>query len=361
MGTNMRVLHVQLFSVLSGVQKVSLDEFDYSTSQDNFLIVKNPGEFSERSAALGVKVYYINELRREIHLLFDLISFIKICRIIVRVQPNILHVHSAKTGFLGRFAGLLFRNVKVIYTVHGFPMNSSSGKLQRIFYAGLERIGRVCTDALVVLNSVDFDLALSLGYQREKISLISNGVSLEQQVDIRQEAKVLFLGRYDEQKNPLMLLRCWGKINYPLARLNFYGGGELKDRIQDYVQNNGLSNVIVHNWAQTPANIMKGHSIFVLPSLYEGQSLALLEAMSLGLLVLVKANEGNLSVVEHGFNGLVFNDDAELVYWLNWALNSDNDEEKDRIRRQARSYVEKYHSIKERINKIEKLYEKIIK
>ncbi|MCX7640627.1 MAG: glycosyltransferase, partial [Pyrinomonadaceae bacterium] len=89
----------------------------------------------------GVKPIFIPEMSREISLK-DFISFVKICRILFREKPDLIHTHTAKAGTLGRLAGLFYRwftfkalickprSVKIVHTYHGHIFHSYYGSLK---------------------------------------------------------------------------------------------------------------------------------------------------------------------------------------------------------------------------------------
>ncbi len=115
------------------------------------------------------RCYFIDSLCREINLFKDFISFLKIFWIIIKEKPDIIHTHTSKAGFIGRWAGFLYkiffnRNVKIIHTPHGHVFYGYFGKLKTNFFIILERITLWITDRLVAIS------------ENEKIESINYGV-----------------------------------------------------------------------------------------------------------------------------------------------------------------------------------------
>jgi hypothetical protein len=97
-------------------------------------------------------------------------------------------------------------------------------------------------------------------------------------------------------------------------------------------------------------------TIFVLPSLYEGLSLALLEAMAAGQVPIVSRNESHEAVIKHGENGLLFSPDnpAEMADQI--ALAIDNDALRHRISAAAKRLCKTQFSNERAGPKLENLY-----
>lgn len=116
------------------------------------------------------------------------------------------------------------------------------------------------------------------------------------------------VGRIEAQKNPLAL------IDYvaPLAedgrsiRLVWIGDGAMRDELQLYGRSSGRGVPLnVDGWRVDAALRMAGFDIFLLPSLYEGLPLALLEAMHAGLPVIAARTDGTPEAVRHGETGFL--------------------------------------------------------
>lgn len=81
------ILHVQLMPMLSGAQKVTLDEMRLLGSEYNqTLICSGYGQFTDEAEKLGVKVVCIESLVREVSLKKDLASFIAIYKFIKKIN-----------------------------------------------------------------------------------------------------------------------------------------------------------------------------------------------------------------------------------------------------------------------------------
>lgn len=111
------------------------------------------------------------------------------------------------------------------------------------------------------------------------------------------------VARLEEQKNPLFL--CDLLKHLPAhVRAIWIGDGRLRSAMEQRISECGLRGRIhLDGWQQNAAARMAGFDVFVLPSLYEGLPLAILEAMSLGLPCVVSDVDGARDAVSDGNTG----------------------------------------------------------
>jgi glycosyltransferase involved in cell wall biosynthesis len=117
-----------------------------------------------------------------------------------------------------------------------------------------------------------------------------------------------WVGRMDRQKNPLLLVDAFQRLQQstPEARLLLVGDGVLREQVEKRIKVHGLQSQIVLCGLK-PASIIAGYlqasDVFVLTSAYEGMPICVLEALGSGLPV-VATNVGEISrVVQSGVNG----------------------------------------------------------
>jgi glycosyltransferase involved in cell wall biosynthesis len=92
----------------------------------------------------------------------------------------------------------------------------------------------------------------------------------------------------------------------PDVRFVLVGGGPLEAVVRRQVRELGLAETVVFAGYREDAPVLAGaFDIFVLPSIREGFSLALIEAMALGTPVVVTQSGGPAEIVEHGRHGCV--------------------------------------------------------
>lgn len=95
--------------------------------------------------------------------------------------------------------------------------------------------------------------------------------------------KLLFIGRYADQKRPLLLLQAMNELKKRNIEfhLDMYGNGPLEDLMKRYIKDNALENNVTINPQSTDIkNILHEHDILLLTSSYEGYPLVVQEAAS---------------------------------------------------------------------------------
>ena len=108
-----RIMHIT--HGLGGIQTYLEYILTYSDKTNFEYIVVAPYNPAFQDFCAPSAKYYPLKVKREVNPFSDLFLLIKLIRLIQNEKPDVLHVHSAKGGFLGRLAGL-FSRVKVIYT-----------------------------------------------------------------------------------------------------------------------------------------------------------------------------------------------------------------------------------------------------
>jgi len=327
-----KIIHVQLLPLMSGVQKVSLDELTHLDANyfDRLVVCKCPGEFTENLQKQGIRVHYIPELDRNISPWRDLRAYIALKNFFINEKPDIVHTHSSKTGILGRFAAKAANVPFIIHTVHGFAFPAESQRAVKSLFKLLEFIAGTFTDKLIVLNSSDEKIAIhSLAIPSKKIILLPNGIDIstycpadpQQRLELR---KFLFkinsedhmiigmIGRLWRQKNPQCFIRAAIDVANCRNDVSFFviGDGEFRNELDQLIQSSNCSDrIYILGWRSDVPKLLKGLDVMVLPSRWEGMPLAILEAMSTGVPVVASNIPGNRDLISDRLDGSLFSSD----------------------------------------------------
>lgn len=263
----------------------------------------------------GVKPEYLQEMSRELSPK-DLVSLVKLVRLIKRERPDVIHTHTAKAGTLGRSAAFLYRyatwktligrprNVRIIHTFHGHIFHSyyGSGKT-KIFLAIEKLLARLATDKIVVISPQQLDeIHGTFGIGRKKqFSVIPLGIDLdslagttESRASFRREVRVDeevllvgFVGRLTEIKNLSLLLQAAARYKagegLPKAEFVIIGDGHLRPELEAEAKQLGITDIVrfVGN-RDDPRVFYSGLDIVALTSRNEGTPLSLIEGMAAG-------------------------------------------------------------------------------
>jgi glycosyltransferase involved in cell wall biosynthesis len=112
------------------------------------------------------------------------------------------------------------------------------------------------------------------------------------------------LARIEVEKNPLFVCRLLSALPGRIHCV-WIGDGRLRAQLEQSVREEGIEHRFrITGWRDNAAALLSGIDAFLLPSLYEGLPLALLEAMSTGLPCIVSDVEGTSDAIQHEANGL---------------------------------------------------------
>lgn len=138
--------------------------------------------------------------------------------------------------------------------------------------------GRAAEKAMIVPNVIDskrFQFSEVMREAKRKELGINN-----------QQPCICHVGRISQQKNPLRLIDIFASIHRmcPDAKLISVGDGEMRGQFHAYIVQKGLGDSVICLGARDDvAEIYSAADVFLLPSLYEGLGIVVLEAQAAGL------------------------------------------------------------------------------
>ncbi len=160
------------------------------TNEDKEIVVcysrrKQTPENFEKDFNKNIKFIEIKNFERSINLVKDLKAFFEVRNIIKQEKPDIIHLHSSKAGFIGRFA-TNGKRIKMLYNPHGFSfLMQNTSILKRKIYWIIEKIASFRNCKIV---------GCSKGEYEEALKLTSNAIRIDNGIDIdrlKEETKDL--------------------------------------------------------------------------------------------------------------------------------------------------------------------------
>lgn len=226
------------------------------------------------------------------------------------IQPDVIHMHTYKSGLVGNIACRSYK--KKFYTPHGFiGVASRMPKWRRELLVLVERLFHWYGNTTIIASSKgEWELCKRLTSNPLRVD---NGVELEELkpyasnslFDDNGRIKVYNVARAEVQKNP----HAFNDIALlaPDEDFTWIGSGSLDAEIV-------ASNIRKFGFLpkEDTLGIIKGCSILLMTSLWEGQAMAQLEAMAMKKLNIVSNAPGLRDVIKNGENGIVYNDISEV-------------------------------------------------
>jgi len=164
----------------------------------------------------------------------------------------------------------------------------------------------------VTANSAGALETLSRHVPREKLRQVHNPLAVPPcpTGTARHGRRLVLVARLVEQKGVDILIDAFARVadRLPDWRLDLVGDGPLRERLEAQARRAGIAErVSFHGHQADPFPFLYAASVFVLPSRFEGMPNAMLEAMGVGLAIIVSdASPGPLELIRHGETGLVF-------------------------------------------------------
>ena len=228
---------------------------------------------------------------------------------------DVIHLHSSFAGFAGRLAAMGSRSSTVVlYSPHGFAFLRRDASLAvRLVWQLVEglmaRVG-VC----VLLCESELATARSRLHPRRAM-LLRNGVPVADYASFQSHGSsdppvVSMIGRISYQKAPWRFATVARALG-DRARFVWIGDGRPADRERWL----GDSGVEVTGWLdeELVRKLLVDTSVLLFPTLWEGMSMALMQAQAQGVPAVVSDAVGNRDAVLQGRTGYVTATDDELV------------------------------------------------
>ena len=326
-GPPVRIAHVQLLPILSGVQKVTLDELASldRAAFEPFLICRSPGPLSETAEAHGIECLFADRLVRPISPRSDLAALAQLAGLMRRHRFDVVHTHSSKTGVLGRLAARLAGVPNVVHTVHGFSLPAANSKIEKALYFSAEWLSGRFSDAVVCLKEADAEFTRKwLRVPSRRVHLIPNGIDASRFAPLAADARaavrrrvfqlaegvpaVGMVGRLCRQKNPLCFVEAADLLLGEGIEAKFFliGDGPWNDLVETEIDRRRRGGqIVVLGWRDDVPELLGALDLFVLTSGWEGLPLALLEALACGVPAVASDIPGNRDVVADGIDGLL--------------------------------------------------------
>jgi len=288
----------------------------------------------------------------------DIKSIFYLIKEIMRIKPQILHLHAARGIVIGRIAAFvcntIFKlNIKVISTSHGLWLPKEKDNV--IFKYAMHFMKNIDECTIAVSEKSRQEL-IDLGYSSEKVKSVYNGVNFtdfDKYREIKRKvSNISFVGRFTDQKGIKFLLEAI-KNDKNSYKFNIYGGGILRDYISNYISKNHLRNVSLNNYSTNVGEVFLNTDVLLAPSIDEGLPYTLVEAINCGVPVIATRVGGVPEVIFDGENGILI--ESESVSEITDALNIIKKTDVAKLSKNAIDISQKF-SVFNMVKKVEEIY-----
>ncbi len=323
-----KILYLITKSNFGGAQRYVLDlaTHTHNISHDVVVVLGGNGDLRYKLQSQEIRTIIIPELGRNIRVIKDIISFVKIISILQKEKPNVVHLNSSKAGLLGALATRIYnlskvksQKSKVIFTAHGWAFTEDRHVLSNIFLKYFQWCTVLLSHTTIAVSPHTKKEIATLPFMQHKIKVICNGVGaiafLDKKIARKKLAPhiphkdTLWIGTIAElHKNKgleyfidVALHIC---TQNPRAYFVIIGEGEEQNMLSWIIKRYKLTTrVILAGYKDNAASYLKAFDIFFLPSVKEGFPYTILEAGMAELPVLASRVGGIPHAI--GENGLL--------------------------------------------------------
>lgn len=320
----MRIAHIITRMIIGGAQENTLFNCLDLVQQygDQVMLITGPtlgpeGKLLEEGRAVGLKIQQVDSLQRPIHPWRDLRAYHELQGVLRDFQPEIVHTHSAKGGFLGRAAAWKLGVPVVVHTVHGAPFHPYQRKAAKEAFVRLERwASQRCHHLISVADAMTELMVAARVAPREKFTTIYSGMDVGPFLGSgqwRDEARRLLpweddkivigkIARLFHLKGHEYLLAAAEKVvlQNPNCRFLLVGDGLLRSSLEKSIRSRGLQEFFHFTGLVPPARVpfwLSAMDVLVHTSLREGLARTLPQALIAGKPVISYDIDGAREVV----------------------------------------------------------------
>ena len=224
-----------------------------------------------------------------------------------RLGADVVHIHAVGPALVTPLARLL--GMKVVFTHHGPDYDRDKwGTAAKMMLRLGEMLGCRFANRVIVISDVIRNLIASKHGRTRGVSLIYNGVPAPEkchlteyfsELGITEGNYVLGMSRFVPEKNLHHLIEAFSRVKSEGLKLVIAGDSDFPDEYSEGLKRQAReAGVVLTGFVkgQKLHSLLTNARCFVLPSSHEGLPIALLEAMSYGLPVVVSDIPANLEV-----------------------------------------------------------------
>lgn len=343
-----KVLHLLSSNQFSGAENVVCQIIGaFPEKSVDFIYVSPEGPIREKLEARQIRFVPVKYL-----------NIPDLQRIVKEEKPDIIHAHDMLASL---FATIAIRKIPVVSQIHNNNFGFKGIKpflMASAYCVAASRASHIFWVSEAAYNGFRYK-----NLYKKKSSVLYNVININALYEklewdkVEYDYDIIFLGRLSYPKNPERVLNVVKKIKEKKDNIKvaFVGTGELESEIKKLADEMQLTNNIdFFGFVSNPYKILKGSSVMLMTSRWEGLPMCALEAMALGVPIVSTPTDGLCEVIEDGENGYLRKTDTELADKIEEILN--NSELRKHMSESAYKKSVKINSIEQYREEIQKVY-----
>lgn len=347
----MKILYIIPRFTAGGAEQLVWQYAGYFQKQGHEVMVTSTvggGEWEEKFKKQGIEIF-VNQ-KTGIWNWWG--NYQNIKKIKKEFQPDIIHTHVFSADFFGYF---LHQGVKWISTQHNGSKEFSNLRIKILRWI-LPHADKV----IAVSTGVEEFCLEDLKLKKSKVQKVLNGIETEKWLSIpnndlftSDKMRLGIIGRLEEQKGHKYLWQALASLSFPWV-LNIYGEGSEKTKLQSLAGDLKIADKIVWQGVKDSYSEINNLDVLIQPSLWEGLSLVVMEAMAAGRIVIASDKAGQ-DLIDDKKNGFVVPSGESVILADDIKYIWENKNTMLGISENARSKARGFDLI-ENIKKIEEIY-----
>ena len=245
----------------------------------------------------------------------------KLAKVIKEYSPNIIHTHRYVLPYTYLAMKLTRKNIPIVHTIHN-QAEKEDIKLYRRIKKILFKLTNITPIALT--NAIKQSIIDEYGkIKAREIPVIFNGINLDNIVNKKKDYnttdnfRICHVGRFSNAKNHISIIDAFDRFHnrHPQSEIFFFGEGELFESVQTHASTKKSTNSIhFMGTSNNVINQLSEYDLFILPSIFEGMPMTIIEAMAVGMPILSSKVGGIPDIIVHDKNGVLINPSTENIY-----------------------------------------------
>lgn len=260
---------------------------------------------------------------------------------------------------------------RLLFTPHGmFTFNRvrfgifQKDSIEEAYYTVLERKAIEFANHLIILSDSFREPLMQLGAAQENMTTVLTGIDYPDKYRTKNTSEhkklvITCVARLGPRKGHDVLLDALSQMGSKYTdnvKLLIVGDGEMRDKLEEKVDDLNLSMVEFLGQRDDVSDILSKTDIFVLPTLNDSLPISIIEAMHSGICVISTLSGGIPELVKHSKTGILVDagDATKLARALRFAI--ENEQAREQLGKNARKFAKKYLTRDAMVANIEKIY-----